>query len=89
MIAPLGLSTVAMPICAPDVLELKVLLDQLRGVDLNPDCRRLLAADPHQRHTGNLADTLGEDVFGGVVDVDDRGDVGLDRQDQNGRVGRG
>ncbi len=48
----------------------------------------LLAADPHQRHAGNLADPLGEYVLGGVVDIDDRGDLGRHRQDQDGRVGR-
>ena len=59
-----------------DVLELQVLLDKLGGVDLDADRRRLLAADAHQRNAGDLADALGEDVLGGVVDVDERLDVG-------------
>ena len=61
----------------PHVLELEVLLDELGRIDLDADRGRLLAADPHQGHAGNLADPLGEDVFRRIVDVDNRGDVRL------------
>ena len=70
------------------VLELQVLFDELGGIDLDADRRLLLAADAHQRHAGDLADALRQDVLGGVVDVDDRRDVGLDGEDQDRRVGR-
>ena len=59
----------------PHVLELHPLLDKLRRIDLNAYGGRLLAADAHQGHAGDLAQVLGEDVFGGVVDVDNWGDV--------------
>ena len=57
------------------VLELQVLLDQLGRIDLDADRGLLLAADAHQRNAGDLADLLGEDVLGGVVDLGDRRDV--------------
>ena len=72
----------------PHVLELQPLLDQLRRIDLNAYGGRLLAADAHEGDAGDLAEVLGEDVFGGVVDVDDRRDVRLNGQDEDGRVGR-
>ncbi len=70
------------------VLELQVLLDQLGRVDLDADRGLLLAADAHQRHAGDLADLLREDVFGDVVDLGDRRHVGGDREDEDRRVGR-
>ena len=69
MIAPLGLSIVAIGDLRADVLELQALRDQLGRIDLDADRRLLLAADAHQRHAGDLADLLGEDVLGGVVDL--------------------
>ncbi len=88
MSAPLGLSTVAMPICVAHVLELHPLFDKLRRIDLDANGGRLLAADAHEGDAGDLTEVLGEDVFGGVVDVDDRRDVRLNGQDEDGRVGR-
>ena len=79
MSAPLGVLTVAMPICVPHVLELHALLDQLRRIDLDPYGGRLLAADTHERDARDLAEVLGENIFGRVVDVDDGHDVRLDR----------
>ena len=70
------------------VLELQPLLDQLCGIDLNAYGGRLLAADAHEGDARDLAEVLGEDVFGGVVDVDNRRDVRLNGQDEDGRVGR-
>ena len=70
------------------VLELQPLFDELRRIDLDADGRRLLAADAHEGDARDLAEVLGEDVFGGVVDVDDRRDVRLDGQDEDRRVGR-
>src|SRR6202043_2819274 len=43
-----------------DVLQRQALGDQLRGVDLNPNRRLLLAADKYLRHTRDLADLLRE-----------------------------
>ena len=70
------------------VLELQPLLDELRRIDLDAYGGRLLAADAHERDARDLAEVLGEDVFGGVVDVDNRRDVRLNGQDEDGRVGR-
>ena len=65
------------------VLELHPLFDKLRGIDLDADRRRLLAADAHEGDARDLAQVLGEDVFRRVVDVDDRRDVRLDGQDED------
>ena len=56
----------------PHVLELHPLLDELRRIDLDAYGGRLLAADAHEGDARDLTEVLGEDVFGGVVDVDNR-----------------
>ena len=61
----------------PHVLELHPLLDEFRWIDLDAYGRRLLAADAHKGDARDLTEVLGEDVFGGVVDVDHRRDVRL------------
>ena len=71
----------------PHVFELEALLDKSGGIDLDAHRRRHLAADAHQRHAGNLADALGEDILRGVVDIDDWRDIGFDGEDEDGRVG--
>ena len=68
------------------VLELQILLDELGGIDLDPDRRGLLAAYANEGDAGNLADALGENVFRCIVHVDDRRDRRLDREDQDRRV---
>ncbi len=69
------------------VLELQPLFDQFGGIDLDPYGRGLLAADPHEGDARDLAQVLGEDIFGGVVDVDHWRDVRLNGQDEDRRVG--
>ena len=71
------------------VLELEALLDEFGGIDLDAYGRRHLAADAHQRHAGDLAEVLGENVLGRVVDVDDRRDVRLNGQDEDRACRRG
>ncbi len=68
------------------VLELQVPFNQLGRIDLDAYRRLLLAPDAHQRHPRNLTDALGQDVLGRVVDLDDRRDVRLDGENENGRI---
>ena len=72
----------------PHVLELQPLLDQLGWIDLDAYGRRLLAADAHERRARASDEVLGEDIFSGVVDVDNRRAIRPNGQDQDGRVGR-
>ena len=71
----------------PHILELEVLLHELRRINLDADRRGLLAADSDQRHARDLTDTLGENVLRRIVDLNDRRYVRAHGQDQDRRIG--
>ena len=59
---------------------------ELRRIDLDADCRMLLAADDDLGHPVHLGDLLSDEIVRVVVHGDERQGVGLRREDEDRRV---
>ena len=73
---------------AAHVLQGQAHVGKLAGINLHPHGTFLLAADQHLGYAGDLRHLLRQHDIGVVVDRDQRHLVGLDRQDQDRRIGR-
>ena len=69
-------------------LEIQPLRGKLRRIDLDPDRRILLAADPDQPDAGHLRELLRQDAVGVVADLGERKRIRGQRDEQDRRVGR-
>src|SRR5262249_29220193 len=73
---------------AAEILEREAQRGQLYRIDLDAHRRLLLAANVDLGDAGDLVEMLHQNIFGVIVDLGQRHQVGGQGEDQNGRVRR-